>query len=111
MSEKKKKTGKKEKAPTPEKPTGPTPGRCAICERFIYYEFKEESYDDESALKDSGRAEIHFGYGSEFDLRQYRFLLCDPCFRKIKKRSTHYRYYNKGMDWIKIPRKKHDLPE
>ena len=101
-----KKKKEKEKSVTPDKPG---PGRCAACGRFIYYEFKEESYDENSAISNAGQAMIRFGYGSELDLKEYLFLICDPCFKNMRSKASHYRFYNKDMKWIKIPRKKHEI--
>jgi len=103
-----KKKKEKEKHDVPEKPG---PGRCAVCGRFIYYEFKEESYDETSAISNAGRATVRFGYGSELDLKEYMFLICDPCFKNMQDRASHYRFYNKDMKWIKIPRKKHEIAD
>ena len=84
----------------------PSPGRCALCDRRIEYLFEEESHDHESCIKSAGRIMAKFGHGSDFDGKEFQLLICDGCFNNIKRRAVSYRFLNKGMGWIKIPRGK-----
>lgn len=89
-----------------EESTDPSPGRCALCNRQVEYLFKEESYNHDSCIESAGRIVVRFTHGSDFDAKEFQLLICDGCFNNIKKRAVAYRFFNKEMGWIKIPRGK-----
>ncbi len=59
----------------------PLIGVCIMCADEVY----QESAD--SWIEDAVEVEISAGYGSKYDLRQFRALMCDHCMSYLLRRN------------------------
>ncbi|WP_137743412.1 hypothetical protein [Robertmurraya siralis] len=73
---------------TREKETGYT-AICNMCGKENIFEENDDSLND-----DTQHIELHFGYGSKFDMERWSFDLCDDCLIEIVKQ---FKYVPEGF--------------